>query len=365
MKIAVVNSRKPRTLHPDDSWLSWTMALGHALALRGDTLCTSVGTIGYDAALFGAAKGGGKIESFVPAREESQVCAAFPRDASQRNVVTRIIDAHDARRDQEVMNSADLVIAVAIRAGGHMETLLRERWSAGKNLRVVLPPDDEPTWRGTRNLANLGVPPIDEDLAVLARKTLALRAPVGPDELDWRLFFPAWRDEPLTTPTLAHYTRGASGPWPGQAYCDHLEDLWCGGQRARRDAPAALGRILRSSKLVASARLIRGRFPVVSFTAVSPDRIRELHRYRAHLGRWDFEPWGIVFDRDWLIKKQARSVRYLPSAAFDQLSRVERPWFQKHDPPACDYSGEEEWRVLGDVDFSDAPSDAVRLVLGS
>jgi hypothetical protein len=135
--------------------------------------------------------------------------------------------------------------------------------------------------------------------------------------------------------------------------------------RARRDASAALRRILQSSVLKASSRLIRGRSPAVSFTAVSPDRIEELHRYRAHLVRWDFEPWGIVFDRDWLAKRHARPVEYLPSASFSLLASADRPWFQKHEPPACDYSKEEEWRIIGDFDFADAPKDAVRLVLGS
>jgi hypothetical protein len=90
-----------------------------------------------------------------------------------------------------------------------------------------------------------------------------------------------------------------------------------------------------------------------------------LRRYRSHLIRWDFEPWGIVFDRDWLVRCGARPVNYLPSQSFKKLEEHEQPFFQKHEPPECDYSAEEEWRIQGDLDFSAAPPDAIRLVLGA
>ncbi len=364
MKIALVNSRKPRAFHPDESWLSWTMALGHAVATEGLTLCTSVGTIGYDVALFGAAKGGGKLEAFVPAQDAGKVRHLLPSGVSPDNIVTRIVDAGEVHRDKAVLEAADLVIAVAIRAGGHMETLLRERWQSRKNLHMVLPPDDGPMWRGTKNLAKLGVPYVPENLAALAREKLLQRTSNHQEKIDWSSSFQSWPAAPLSSSTLAHYTRAAPGPWPGQSYREYLDDLWHGGLRARRDAPAVLWRIVQSSRLLASGRLIRGRFPVVSFTAVHPERIADLHRYRAHLLRWDFEPWGIVFDRDWLVNRQVRPVQYRPSHEFEQLSPDERPWYQKHEPPACDYSAEEEWRISGDVEFSDVSPALVRLVLG-
>jgi hypothetical protein len=102
---------------------------------------------------------------------------------------------------------------------------------------------------------------------------------------------------------------------------------------------------------------------VVSFTAVHPDGLAHLHRYRPHLVRWDFEPYGLVFDLHWLKKAGAQPVRYLPQADFKHLPPEERPWFQKHEPPACDYSAEEEWRVAGDFSFSGAPEDMIRMIV--
>ena len=367
MKIALVNSRKPRQFHSDEPWLRATMALGYAIGRAGHTLCASVGTIGYDAALFGAAMGGGKIEAFVPPDETIKLAEYLPPGAATNLVAVRPLPLGDvdAERDRVVIHAADLVIAVAIRSGGHMEALLRARFDAGQRVQAVMPAADGPIWRGTRNLLTMGIPPVDEQLWQQAREQMESRRLTGANEFDWTSCFPTWRDAPLGTPTLAHFTRGANGAWPGQTYAEYLDDLWHGGMRARRDAPAALWRILQSSLLKASGRLIRGGFPVVSFTAASPERLDELHRYRPHLVRWDFEPWGIIFDRDWLAKREARPVKYLPGKSFARLPPAEQPFFQKHEPPKCDYSMEEEWRVLGDLDFSDAPKDAVRLVLGS
>lgn len=368
MKIALVNSRKPRRFRPDEPWLRWTMALGHAIARCGHTLCASVGTIGYESALFGAAMGDGNLEAFVTKGTEQDVADCLPRKASANVVSVRILPEGAANaeveRDRAIMDVADIVIAVAVRAGGHMESLLRARLEAGRRLEVVFPCDDGPHFRGNRKLLELGAPPVDEHLLQVAREYLDSR-PIEEHTLDWGSFFPEWRTSPLARPTLAHFTRSADGPWPGQARWEYLEDLWHGGLRARRDGAAALWRILQSSTLKASSRLIRGRHPVVSFTAVSPERIGELYRYRPHLIRWDFEPFGVVFDRDWLAKRNVHPVKYLPEASFRTLSPDEKPWFQKHEPPGCDYTMEEEWRHLGDLDFSDAPRDAVRIITGA
>jgi len=313
--------------------------------------------------------GGGKIEAFVLRDEKVKLAECLPMGAETNVISIQMLDVRgvhgDVERDRVVMDAADLVIAVAIRSGGHMATLLRARYDAGKHVQAVMPFANDPIWRATHRLLNMGIPVIDEQLWRLAREFMESRASEGLDEPDWSSFFPAWRASPLRTPTLAHFTRGANGPWPGQTYAEYLEDLWHGGMRGRRDAPSALWRILQSSVLKASGRLIRGGFPVVSFTAASPEVLPELHRYRPHLVGWDFEPWGIVFDRDWLAKRHVRPVNYLPGHSFARLPVDEQPFFQKHEPPECDYSMEDEWRVLGDLDFSDAPKDAVRLVLGS
>lgn len=344
------------------------MALGHAIAKQGHTLCTSIGNIGYEAALFGAAMGDGKTNVFVKRDEERSVAECIPPRAVTNLLTTRVLaasDVHvDVQRDRDVLDDADLVIAVAIRSGGQMESLLKTRFWAGKNVQVVVP-ESSAMWRGSQNLLELGVPLVAEDIRQIAEETLKLREMARLDEPNVFQSFLSWKEAPLAKPTLAHFTRSASGPWPRQSNAEYLEDLWHGGRRACRDARAALARIVQFRRINASGRLIRQGYPMVSFTAVSPERIADLRRYRSHLIRWDFEPWGIVFDRDWLLRCGARPVNYLPSQSFKKLEEHEQPFFQKHEPPECDYSAEEEWRIQGDLDFSAAPPDAIRLVLGA
>lgn len=368
MKIAIVNSRKPRQFHYDERWLQWTMALGYAVAKQGHTLCTSIGNIGYEAALFGAAMGGGQIKAFVTWNEEPAVAKCIPRNAATNLLATRVVAKPDDNlkvlRDRDVVDDADLVIAVAIRSGGYMEALLRTRFLAGKKLQVV-GPEQSPLWRGTQSLLKLGVPIVADDIWQIVEARLAKRAMESHNEKEVLNSFSSWKEAPLANPTLAHFTRAANGPWPGQSSAEYLEDLWHGGYRAERDARAALSRIVESRVLKAGGRLIRQSFPMVSFTAVSPERVADLHRYRSHLIRWDFEPWGIVFDREWLVQRGARPVKYLPAKSFSKLDPGDQPFFQKHEPPDCDFSAEEEWRIQGDLDFSEVPRDAVRLVLGN
>jgi hypothetical protein len=364
MRVALLNSRKPRGIEPDAPWLRHTFRLSHAVASRGHVLRTSVGSLPYEAALYGAARSGGRIEvvaGHVDARE--QVAGIVPPGfALATQVSFELAPAGEGGegplRDRAVIEAADLAIAVSVRAGGHMESLLRARWLGGRPVQVVETPARGKLAGGNRRLLESGVPALDPTWRCAID-------PPAPHDSSPGLECPFTRfsQVPLPGPTLSHFTRACDGPWPDQSRREYLEDLWQGGEQARRDACAALRRILTTGILRGSGKLIRGGYPVVSFTAVSPDQMAHLHRYRPHLIRWDFEAYGVVFDRDWLATTGARPVHYLPAHAFQRMPADERAWFQKHDPPACDYSAEEEWRIAGDVHFSDAPAGVIRIIL--
>ena len=119
---------------------------------------------------------------------------------------------------------------------------------------------------------------------------------------------------------------------------------------------AALLRIMRQKCLLASARLIRGSVPVVSFTAVSLSELNRLRVFRPHRGNWDFEPYGICIRRDWLIKRATRPVRYAGEQEWSELADDERPYFQKHASltkagAVWDWTAEQEWRHCGHLDL--------------
>lgn len=171
-------------------------------------------------------------------------------------------------------------------------------------------------------------------------------------------------------PYLTHCTRRRSGPWPGENEDKFLDDLILDRPGADHSALAALWRITRSGRLMAGSDFVRGRTPVVSLTAVPLSEIGRLRTYRSHLGRWDFEPYGICIRRDWLERRGTRPVRYGDEALWKSLAAAERPFFQKSDSHTAsgkliDWTVEREWRHVGDLTLDGIPADAALLFVAS
>lgn len=175
---------------------------------------------------------------------------------------------------------------------------------------------------------------------------------------------------PEPWPYLTHCTRRRSGPWPGENADQFLDDLILDRPGADHSAWAALWRIVRSGRLMASAEIVRGRTPVISWTAVPLSEIGRLRTYRSHLGRWDFEPYGICIRRDWLERRGTHPVCYGDQALWDRLAPAERPFFQKSDSQTAsgrriDWTVEREWRHVGDLTLDGIPEDAAMLFVNS
>jgi hypothetical protein len=171
-------------------------------------------------------------------------------------------------------------------------------------------------------------------------------------------------------PYLTHCTRRRSGPWPCENEDKFLDDLILDRPGADHSALAALWRIARSGRLMAGSEFVRGRTPVVSLTAVPLREIGRLRTYRSHLGRWDFEPYGICIRRDWLERRGTRPVRYGDEATWNSLAPADRPFFQKSASHTAsgkriDWTVEREWRHVGDLALDGIPADAALLFVAS
>ncbi len=104
--------------------------------------------------------------------------------------------------------------------------------------------------------------------------------------------------------------------------------------------------------LLASSRLIRNGYPVVCFTSLGLFQALASRVYRAHLRRWDFEPYGICIARCCLEQRGARPVVYGDDQTWQRLSDRERPFFQAIGSTTdVDWRGESEWRCVGDLDM--------------
>jgi hypothetical protein len=123
---------------------------------------------------------------------------------------------------------------------------------------------------------------------------------------------------------------------------------------ADHSALATLRRIVLQQKLQATTKTIRAGFPVVCFSATSLLQLSQERIFRPHRGRWDFERFGICIDRGWLESIGTRPVLYGDDTLWNRMPERERPFFQKHERDAerIDWTIEQEWRHVGDVDLS-------------
>jgi hypothetical protein len=160
---------------------------------------------------------------------------------------------------------------------------------------------------------------------------------------------------------LIHWTRDRSGPWPQQTEDEWLDDLIFRSERRRHGAAYALRRILATRQILASRNLTRDERPVVCLSNRSLRELGELTLYRPHLGRWDFVPFGVAIDREWLANQGARPVIYGESESWESMSDADRPFFQisKSKSGQIDWTIEREWRWLGNLNLRQAPQQAV------
>ncbi|MFT5528097.1 MAG: hypothetical protein ACI9HK_006085, partial [Pirellulaceae bacterium] len=156
-------------------------------------------------------------------------------------------------------------------------------------------------------------------------------------------------------PLLSHWTRGSVGPWPDQTEEEFINEL------LSRDCPdeppfpppiVTLRRIVKQRRIVASGKTIRGGERVVCLTSTLLSEFRDRRVYRRHLGRWDYEPCGIAFPAA-ILNSQARRVVYGDDGTWDILAAMQRWRFQASETSkGVNWELEREWRVKGDLDFS-------------
>lgn len=158
---------------------------------------------------------------------------------------------------------------------------------------------------------------------------------------------------------LFHCTRDSTGPWPGQSPAEYFDDLILGRPASDHSPLATLVRILRQQRLLTVTRPIAGTPRSVSFAAITIDELTGLRVFRAHRGRWDFEPFGIALSPDWARSRGIQPVHYLAPAAMatvplDQRSFVQPTRSNTRSP--IDWTSEREWRHPGDLDLSSLPN---------
>lgn len=166
---------------------------------------------------------------------------------------------------------------------------------------------------------------------------------------------------------LSHWTRRQDGPWPDQDQDQWLDELILEHPDRDRSALASLKRIVCQKQLLSSNSSIRGNHQVVCFTATPLLRWSSLRTYRAHRGRWDFEPYGICIKRRWLEEAGAQPVIYGDDTDWQRLTSCQRPFFQHRfgrnasAASRWDWAIEQEWRCPQTLSLETLPCNAAFL----
>lgn len=386
MRITLLCSHKTHPADPLAPWLRQLVRLTQAVVAHGHTLWTSRGTLPYDLSLVTAITW---LEQH-PGHSQASSCVGgvfgSPSMNSGQDHINEIIkdfknatlcnidqEINPQKRDARLIDSSELIVGVSIRANGRLEALLRQKYRTGHPVQI-LPCDGTTEMRGNQRLQLDGIPLFHPEglferwhelmgfeqhhVQTVMGEVIKINEDIYSDR------FKEWHQHPFTEPTLTHLTRACNGPWPGQSWWSYLLELVTGGTQARRDVNATLNHILREGILRANGRLIRGHFPMVCFTAQPVAVLLQARRYRKHLRRWDFEPYGLVFRRAALERLGVQPVRYLPEEAWPDLTDAERPFFQKLAPPQCDDRAELEWRWPGELLLDRIDPDDVRILRG-
>ena len=344
---AIVTSRLPRLVPTDDSWIAGVRGVLRRIKRQQVDLIVGDGTAGTELIQHAAER----------LSLGCQIAAAGPEcDRCDDEVPSR---------DRALVMGADAVYVLRLRSNGNLHQLLKQRLEQRGGVVIII---DLPTLQSEEvrdELCDLGAElwrPSDSDSCPLEivtsmpchRDTIPKSPPEGiyvihPYPLDSK----NW---------LIHTTRACPGPWPDQSFAEYADSLFAADFQADHTGLGTLLRILRQKQLIASGRTIRGNTPVVSFTARSISSLPELHCYRPHRIHWDFEPFGICLRRDWLLAQGVCPVNYGTNESWNTLAASRRPYFQlATGDSGIDWSIEQEWRHLGNLDLSQLTPELVRI----
>ncbi len=156
---------------------------------------------------------------------------------------------------------------------------------------------------------------------------------------------------------LVHCTRSRRGPWPDQSISQFHDELLHLPWLQHPSTLATLQRILQQQRLIATNNFRRGSTPTVCFSSHEIHDLLSMRRFQSHLARWDWEPYGIMIEWDWLQQNGARQVSYIDPIAAKNTSDSELPFCQVVTciDGATNWRQEQEWRVAGDIRLSKVP----------
>ena len=367
---AVLHSRTPKQLHPEDRWLKITEHLLDCNVPADHTLVASIGNYAYELAGYLAVRAGrslivvcdrvlpgmtddigvadgGVLAEFMAHRKTLLASPFLPGGKVAPREVGVI-------RDGCVVALADMVRAGEIRSNGNMERLCLNAISQGKPVSVFQPDRFDRATAGNRRLLDAGAMPIDVP-ELIAKRSKHKSQPLQV----------AKTTAISTSLRLFHFTRACPGPWPGQTAFEYYRSVVDNESGAAHTAFDTLKRILEERRIRGANKLTRGPEPVVSFTGGGLGDLDRMIQWRTGFARWTFEPYGLGFPRETMMTLGARPVVYGDEPLWKRLPKTEQYRYQVSRPDNRTWEREKEWRLLGDLTFDSIPDRDILVVVAA
>lgn len=370
--ISLLNSRRAKKISPNDKWIRKTLALAKEAKEMGLTLVSSYESIQYNI-VTAACKGNkviivcpGPLPFMASADYESFFHENYDELLDYQNTI--FLSAHGPRifhpksssafmRDRLVGLLSDAIFSVDVRKHGNMSKIIEEAHTRNVEIRYAYQRNRKdsilaPTISLDHCEYCLTEPPeekfVSHDGIGLNHPEFYFSEILG----SWVVSFgnvTQWINRPDSS--LFHYTRSHFGPWPGQTVSNYVNSLIEKDTDSAHTAFDTMHRIAIEGKIRASGSLIRGKYPVVSFTEVPPKQLESIRKWRRGFSRWSFEPYAIVFRKQSLKETGAKKVIYGRVNEFQMLPLEEKHLFQIRQTHDLVWSTEKEWRINGDVEI--------------
>ena len=267
--------------------------------------------------------------------------------------VESLKDGSGASRDAAVIGLANQVEALFVRRGGRIEAKLAERVNEGRGASTFIARVSHPRCaanglieHGATHRRRSDSDNDSGDADVEATRVTAIA------KESWTTSSGAW---------LVHCTRGRLAPWPDETLRQYQDAVLLGNADVQQRGPLeTLRRILRSGRLLTSATASNQRYPVVCFSASPLQNLIAMRRFRPHLGRWDYEPFGIAIRTQTAERIGIRPVIYGDRTERDGLPTEERYRFHPVGR-TYDWRCETEWRSPHTIDLRSLDDCDVRV----
>ena len=162
---------------------------------------------------------------------------------------------------------------------------------------------------------------------------------------------------------VTHWTRTHHGPWPGESKHDFYSRLVTSGSEYPNNAFNCLRNMIQKRVIYASSKRIRKAIRCVGFSDLAPELMLKWMRWLPKRVGWNFEPYGIAIKKSAAERAGIKSVIYGDDHLYENLSENDKPYFQSKGKKEVDWSEENEWRKIGDLDLSKIPDGDMSLLV--